>query len=81
VGEVTLCAAGDMSRNGKIVTGPPAILPFRTTPPGRHRPPRRMKPLDSRNAALHPWLVVLGLALGIIPALVFRQLVYNNYKK
>jgi len=76
-----LCAAGDMSRNGKIVTGPPAILPFRTTPPGRLRPPRRMKLSDSRNPALHPWLVVLAPAPSIFPTLAVSQLVYNDYKR
>jgi len=31
------------------------------------------------SAALDPWLVVLALAPGIFPTLVFSQLVYNPY--
>jgi hypothetical protein len=39
-----------------------------------------MKLSDSRNAALHPWLVVPAPAPRIIPVLVLSQLVYNHYK-
>jgi len=40
-----------------------------------------MKLSDSRNPALHPWLVVLAPAPSIFPTLAVSQLVYNDYKR